>query len=629
MTGAATTVLLSASTGAIDVTAATLETGAVISGTSTTLATTGAMTTGAIGAGTSLAASSTSGPMGLGAITTGTTATLDTTGALSTGGTVAGGALMVGGSAAPASIVFGGNVSAESVALTTPGALAGQGITGTGGAVGLAAGSLDTGAIEAATNLAITSGGAAITGDLTATSGTLGVTATTLDAGAVISGTSSTLDTTGAMTTGAIDAGTSLVASSINGPMSLGAITTQGAVTLNTAGTLATGGIASDGALLVGNAAAPASVTFIGDVVANAITVNTTGLVSALGLDSGAQGEITLRSRDLQLGGLARANRVALIVDGAATTVGLGSASGDYALSDAELGRITTPNLSLAASSRDIAIGGVNFVAGTGSEAIRITGAGAIRVTGDVTMAGGAARSLSLGDDTTRLIAINTNDATVNVGGAMLVLTAQDILAGTPGFLTLAEGRESADLAAALVNDPASALYDPDLSGGLSAKRSADPAYLNAGSLRLRFANTALFQNSAAGGEGSGLVLGTGPDSLGTLTLETRDTSNAFAIFGTINGLGGIDAATAGPTMIVIDDTTLEIANARVNGCVLGSGEGCGQSDTSAPVILDLRSEARVLLNTGRAASQPFDPLSQTQWEGLLEPVENEEATAE
>ncbi|MFO3797027.1 MAG: hypothetical protein ACK8QZ_07050, partial [Anaerolineales bacterium] len=247
----------------------------------------------------------------------------------------------------------------------------------------------------------------------------------------------------------------------------------------------------------------------------------------------------------------------------------------------------------------------------------------------DVTMDGNLTRSLSLGDDTTRLIAINTNESTIDVGGAVLVLTAQDILAGNAGFLNLTEGRDSADLAAALVNEPGSALYDPTFSGGLSAKRTADPAYLTAGSLRLRFANSALFQNSGSQGATTGVVLGNSVDGVGTLILETLDTSNAFAMFGSINGLGGVDAATTGPSIIVVDDTTLEILNARLNGCSLGSGDGCVETETLAPVILDLRSEARSLLNTGRAVPQPFNPLWQTQWEGLLEPAESEEATSE
>jgi hypothetical protein len=150
---------------------------------------------------------------------------------------------------------------------------------------------------------------------------------------------------------------------------------------------------------------------------------------------------------------------------------------------------------------------------------------------------------------------------------------------------------------------------------------------LRAGSLKVTYADFALFQNTAM----PGAVFPTGVEIAsvsvnGTLGLSsTGDAAeNSFALFGTINGATGPQAALLGNTVLQLSGANR--SNSRVNGCLISSGGGgCLISGVSQPRI-DVFDSSDVPLRTSEDLLINFDPVVGTNNEALFAGVSSVES---
>ncbi|QUL36791.1 hypothetical protein [Erythrobacter sp. JK5] len=307
--------------------------------------------------------------------------------------------------------------------------------------------------------------------------------------------------------------------------------------------------------------------------------------------------------------------------------IGLGSGTGGFQLSDAELDRIDVGTLIIDAVDRTIAIGDVSFADQTGSDEVVLATSGGpdsiIRITGDISGAG-ASRLFRFGGDADTgsmladRIVMDIESATIDFGGATFELRGEDIVFGQQALIDAVAGLASGEIASNFVGDANSLLYNPLLAGGLGGARINDPVYLRVGNIRIAYGNSALFQNTALPADGgtiyTGVELG-GAGSPGTLTLDATDDTNAFALFGEINELVGTAAALAGGNVIIIGGG-VSITDSRVNGCIIGSGADCVTTIIGSTTIAIPREAVSLL--TADSLQVPFDPLVGTNNEGLF-----------
>ena len=533
------------------------------------------------------------GSLDLGDLTASTSVALDTTGTIAAGEIIAGGALTVGGTAAPSSVAFAGNATAGSVEITSTGGVAGQDITANAGSVvvdaseiaALAVAATDsvtldaTGEIDLASAVADSEGNGA--GDLT-----IGATnaPSDLTIAGTVSGANVSLASAGTTTTGAVSA-------------------TPGDVT-----------ITSDGAVTIAS------------VSSNELAIQTGALLTIGAVN--AAGSAVLESADVDLQDAVDVNGASLVLRSApGTSVGIGSGSGDYQLSDAELALIETGSLTIDAVDQEIEIGDVTFTDQAGADEVILATAGAgaiIRITGDLTGAGSGrlfrfGADAATGDMLSERIIMNIDDAAIDFGDAILDLRAEDIVFGQQALIDDVAGRDSSDLAVTLVGDADSLLFNPFLAGGLGPARTADPVYVRAGDLTVTYGNSALFQNTAPPQEGgtlfTGLVLGQ-PGGDGTLTLNPSDDTNTFAFFGQINELVGTATALAGGNVIFLNGD-VRLPDSRVNGCIIGSGADCVTTIIGTTTV-SIPREVVELLTADSGLLVPFDPLVGTNNEGLF-----------
>jgi len=467
--------------------------------------------------------------------------------------------------------------------------------------------------------------------DIDALNGAISTAAVTATAG------NAELTARGAVTTtGTVRAGGAIdVDSTAGGALTLGAALTTaatpalsagGAIALDTTGAVSAGATAAGGVLTIGSTAQPSEITLTGPAAAASMMARTQGLFTTQGaINAGSAATIT--ARDMAIGAALAANDVTLRA-GATGTVALGTGPGTLSLSDAELDRITANNLAIDAGASPVTVADVSFTGGAGSGRVDVATTGTISFGGDLS-GDGATRTFRFGgaagtgDATATGLATRiTGDiesATINLGQATLDLRATDVVFGRSAFVSQVAGRTSGDIAATLVGNAASALYNSELDGPLAGDRTADRIYLRTGSLRVSYANSALFQNTGSitsgGDTSSGVALG-GSSGGGLLTLDTTDPTNAFALFGTINNLVGSAVALAGPSVIVVDGT-LQPPNSRINGCIIGSGAGC-LNTTIGAVRPQLPRENVNLLSADSNLLVPFDPLVGTNNEGLF-----------
>ena len=489
-------------------------------------------------------------------------ATLDRLGVTLTGGELSAGTLTIAGAGAiEAGAVSVDGARAGSLTLTATGAVGGRG----GGRTTLA---------TTAGDLSATAGGA-VRIATAASAGALSIVGETVDAGGALSAARAAL----------VRARTALTAASA---------TAGGDLTLEAGGDVQLGEGRAGGAALVD----AGGVLRLGRIAAGP--------------------SLTLRGVDAELTGVQSAGAVRVENRAAATrTLRLGdTATADgFRLSGGEVGLFESDTLSLDGGTGAVEIGTLAFDADAGRRGVDILGTGAISVTGAVSgvgrpfRIGGNAASATAGASALTVVATSTGGGRLLFAGADLELRGDRIAVGlAPGFLDLLGGADAAERAEVLTASGASSLFNAGLGGGTYAADA--PTTVSARSLTVRYGQFALFQNTGAPGQSSGVVLGD-PAAPVRPALRLFPTgaqgSDIFALFGTVNGIGGTPAALLGPDVLATGAANL--AGTRVNGCLVGSGGGCLRTVVVQPRLQVFDQSREDVFGIAEDLLLPFDPV--------------------
>jgi hypothetical protein len=511
----------------------------------------------------------------------------------------AGEAIVAGNAARGADPVAGANTVDIAV---TGGALSFTDITATntGHDVVLnASGAIGGTNLTAARSVIVNGGSVAISGATTATAGSI----------AVNSGTSATFGSAAAGTSLAVTAGT----------IGAGPVTTGTTLNLN----------ATSGTLTLGSA------TSGGDVTLAAATRATLGPVTATGRN------VMLSATDADINGNVTATQITVIDrSGGANPLRLGDGaigSGGFALSQTEVDRLNAPSVTLDAGTsgggarQDVAIGALALDADTGATSLRILAQQRIDVTGTISATASGSRTLRIGGSaadgtratTLRIASTTAGGGRILVPGVDLDLRADRIGAGLDATflatLGLTPGGSPATpdtVARSFVANSSSTLYD---SNAFGAGTYTAQTLVTARSLTVRYSDYALFQNTGGAARNVGVDLASlGSPAQPALFLQGPNPPNAggFALFGTINGVPDSAAAVLGDGVLTL--VAIDRLNARVNGCLIGSGSGCIASTTSQPPLPPLNAFRGDIFSTQGDFSIPFDPVVGTNNESLF-----------
>ena len=500
--------------------------------------------------------------------------------------------------------------------------------TGTGTNAGI----LNLAALLADLGIELDAGGAITTGALTARNGAVDVNglAITINGATSATGGDVLLLATNGINTGAITTNQAIdIDSTGGGTLTLGALNAGRGITLDTTGAVSTGAVTAVDNVVVGGTRIASNVTFGGALQAANLRVEATGLVTTNAVAVGA-GAVDIEAANAELLGAVTAGSVLLKSRGNGS-IGLGSAAGTMSLTDAELDRITAGSLVIDAGSGAIGVAGVSFLDQAGSNTVTLATTGTIAITGDVSGTG-AARTFRLGgaadgSGVASRITANIDAATIDLGTASLDLRGENIVFGQQALIDQVAGLSLDRQVKELIGNAESLLYTPQ---NLSAARLANPTFLIAGKMTVTYGGSALFQNSAPrsggnafegvqlGGTGapSGAPLVLNPLRAGQLVNFNVQDGNVFALFGSINGFTGPAAALGGDSLINVNDRILAPAS-RVNGCIIGSGEGC-VTTIVGNFVLNLPRQVIEPIVAEEGDTVPFDPLVGTNNEGLF-----------
>ena len=619
-----------------------------------------------------LALTSTNGGLALGDGTAGSTATLRSSGALSVGNVMANGNLTT--TALGATTI--GTVQSRTGAVAVTGASATIGtasanttllVRGTAGAVslgtGTAGGAATLDALGTNSALAVTSGlsaasvqlnatGAATIRSVTASTGAIGVQAgativtsanakTTLDVTATAgdatlttgrSGGDTTVKASGAATLGQITSGGALAATASGGALSSGTVTATGAVALTALGAIGAGATTAGTTL---TATSGGNLTLASGQAGGDATFDAGGTAALGQVVAGSAAAISVKALDVASTGTLRASRVTFTNRAPATTVtrlGNGTAAGGFAFSADEVNNVEAGQLTIDAGGGNVELGALAFDADAGRARVDVLATGRIDVSGAVSGSSTGTRAFRFGGT-----AANAADkasvirivATPTAGGRLMFDTADVDLRGgrigvgqTSGFLDPigfgpgATPLSAAQVAGSYVANPNSTLYNASLGGQPYA---ADTVLVAAKSLTVRFSDYALFQNTGTPGSNAGVVLGSAASpSTPALVVEGPGGTgaNAFALFGTINGLSGTGTALTGSSVVSISNT--DLANTRLNGCLAGSAAGCLTAVVSQPLLQVFDVSRITVFRAADDLAVPFDPLIGTNNEALF-----------
>ncbi|MGJ3627089.1 hypothetical protein AB5I41_09510 [Sphingomonas sp. MMS24-JH45] len=170
--------------------------------------------------------------------------------------------------------------------------------------------------------------------------------------------------------------------------------------------------------------------------------------------------------------------------------------------------------------------------------------------------------------------------------------------------------------ARALVSDPNSALYNAVVGG---VPYQGGQTLLTARSLTVRYSDYALFQNTGPAGVSLGATIGTA-SAPGTVMIDAGSTSgNAFALFGTINGIGGIGAALLGPQVILVG--TANLTATRVNEPSSVPWRVRRTSTLAQPAVNVFDASRLDLFRSADDLVVPFDPLIGSGNEALFSAI--------
>jgi filamentous hemagglutinin family protein len=310
----------------------------------------------------------------------------------------------------------------------------------------------------------------------------------------------------------------------------------------------------------------------VGTVVAQAGDVNILADdLDILGGITGAQVSITNRA-----GG------------NAVTVLGDASATGAFALTEAELNRIHADTVSIDSLGQNLLVGNVAFADDVGATRLNLLGTGRVDIVGELS-ASGSGRTLQIGGTTgaadpndpstlasiIRIAPMSSGGGRIIFAGGSLDLRGAKIGVGLDdGFLTplgLVGGGTPASTDVVQndwIGNFRSSLYG--IPGGY-----ADPVVISAGTITVTYADYALFQNTAGRGPGSGV-------NADVLQINSSgDEGNGFELFGTIDQVGGIGAA------FLVQPQFVSLPNSRINGCLILTGGGCGNPPGGGTVTPD------------------------------------------
>ena len=474
---------------------------------------------------------------------------------------------------------------------------------------------------------------------LTATTGSITGTASVGDLilGTAAAGTTATLTKNGAAS-GELQIGT-LTSGNVTGSTGVATLTSAtatrlGSITSRTSDIIVTAagpvtGIAlasapTDGRLAAGfgtanlNAANDLRVTASSTTAPNSAALQL-GTVSAVR-------SIALNAANADLLGSVTAPDVTITYGSGTGALRLGTnanGTGGFVLDLNEINRIQTARVVFDAVGRNVAIGAVGFNAGIGTQRIDIRSTAAIRLDGLVTLTG-ANRTLRIGDLAPTPSATSSVSvfATAGAGGRInltdgdLVLNAGRIAVGqNDGFISVLSTLSAQDVATRYVANSNSSLYSAQLAGGVPYT-SFD--LIIARNLSVAYTDYAVFQNTGFGTQTLGVTVGSlsAPQLLG-LTSTGASAQNGFALFGSINGTTGSASALLGPSAIGI--TGLNLAQSRINGCLIASGGGgCLISSISIPTSTVFDVRVSTILQAVDDLAISFDPLIGTNNESLF-----------
>ncbi|MGY4398467.1 filamentous hemagglutinin family protein [Sphingomonas sp. UYAg733] len=580
------------------------------------------------------------GPLVTGMITTSGATRLMTTGTISTNAITAAtidinaGAALTGGEyrASGAARIAGGSIALDRLVAGGTGTIASQGalridsasaaaltITATGDLTGRTASRAVLNAT--AGNLSV-EGGALVRLGTVDTAGQALISGTDIDmAGGLTAARAALIKARNALTVGDVTAGGALTLDA-GGMLSARALRSTGDALVSATGNAGIASLDTNGALTVRGA----NVTLGTGRAGGAALIEATGLATLGQLVAGPA--ITISATDAAIIGAQRATAVAFEnLSGDTTVLRLGdtSANDGFRLSDAEIKLVESDTLTFRQGSGAVEIGTLAFDADAGRRSVDILGTGAIAVRGVVSGAGAGRRFRLGGDaaDTGMAREINVV-ATSTAGGRLLFDTADLELRGSriavgvaPGFIDGLNGVSFDQVITGFVGNANSPLYNANIGGGFYD--AAAPTTVAAHSLTVRYGDYALFQNTGAAGQSSGVVLGGTPGApvSPTLTLlpASADT-NAFAFFGTINGINGTSAALLGSGVVSLGNANL--ATTRINGCLVGSGAGCLAAIVIQPTLQVFETTQQDVFGSVETLDVPFDPVVSGSNEELL-----------
>jgi filamentous hemagglutinin family protein len=328
---------------------------------------------------------------------------------------------------------------------------------------------------------------------------------------------------------------------------------------------------------------------------------------------------LTIRASDATITGTQSAATVAFEnrnADTAGMNLGDDAGSGGFSLSAAEIGLVKADTLIFRQGGGDVRIGTLAFTADAGRKAVDVLGTGLMTISGTVSGSGSGRLFQFGGSDSSDSAMANAIwvRATPTAGGRLLFgdanldLRGDRIAAGlNEGFVDDLQDASLDTVISSFVSNANSSLYNATLGG--SAYQASAPTLVSANSMTVRYGQYALFQNTGPARTNSGVVLGgtvSAPVSQ-ALVLDTKPGSNAFALFGTVNGLGDSSTSLLGGDVISLGSA--DLANTRVNGCIAGSGSGCLAAVVIQPTLQVFQTRQEDVFGSANDLSVPFDPL--------------------
>lgn len=474
---------------------------------------------------------------------------------------------------------------------------------------------------------------------LTATTGSITGTASVGDLiiGTAAAGTTATLTKNGAasgelqigtLTSGNATGSTGVATLTSATAARLGSITSRTSDIIVTAGGPVTGtalaSAATDGRLAAGFGTANLNAANDLRVTASSTTAPN-GAALQLGTVSAVR-SIALNAANADLLGSVTAPDVTITYGSGTGALRLGTdanGTGGFVLDLNEINRIQAARVVFDAVGRNVAIGAVGFNAGIGTQRIDIRSTAAIRLDGLVTLTG-ANRTLRIGDlaatpSATSSVSVFVTAGAggrINLSDGDLVLNAGRVAVGqNDGFISVLSTLSAQEVATRYVANSNSSLYSAQLAGGVPYTAFD---LIIARNLSVAYTDYAVFQNTGFGTQTLGVTVGSlsAPQLLG-LTSTGASAQNGFALFGSINGTTGSASALLGPSAIGI--TGLNLAQSRINGCLIASGGGgCLISAISIPTSTVFDVRVSTILQAVDDLAISFDPLIGTNNESLF-----------